>query len=501
MAGREGVSRRRFLELAGAAGAAGAGALVGAGCLPKIAGQGEVRAAPRKPNVLFIAVDDLRTQLGCYGHRETRSPNIDALAASGVTFEHAYCQEAICAASRSSLLSGCRPDTTGIYGLQTPLRKAMPDVVSLPEQFKRNGYESVSLGKIYHHHSDDYPRGWSSKPWHAKGNWKGRGYHSPESHAQFAKVKKRTGMTLMGPSVECGDVADGDYPDGMTCAKAIEEMRRLKDKPFFLAAGFMKPHLPFNAPRRYWDLYDRSRLALPDPSQPKGAPDIAFTSWGELRAYTDIPAKGDLDEAKTRELIHGYYACVSYVDALVGRLTAELERLGLRENTVVILWGDHGWKLGEYGDWCKHTNFELDAHVPMLLAAPGARRGARTKALVEFVDIYPTLSELAGLDLPGHIEGTSMVPLLSDPGRAWKRAAFSQYPRGRTMGYSMRTDRWRYTEWRNKRTKDVTARELYDHSAHEIDRVNVADRPANAALVKELHAMMDAGWRAARPEA
>jgi len=227
---------------------------------------------------------------------------------------------------------------------------------------------------------------------------------------------------------------------------------------------------------------------------------MALTNWGELRAYSDIPATGDLDEAHTRRLIHGYHACVSFVDAQIGRILAELDRLDLRRKTVVILWGDHGWKLGEYGDWCKHTNFELDTHVPMLLSVPGRKAGRRCAALTEYVDIYPTLAELCGLAVPGHCEGTSMVPLLADPDREWKTAAFSQYPRRGAMGYSLRTPRWRYTEWIERRTKRVVARELYDHAKGAFAHANVVDQPEHAELVRELAGMMKAGWRAARPK-
>ena len=215
------------------------------------------------------------------------------------------------------------------------------------------------------------------------------------------------------------DVADEAYRDGAICQAALDALRQHQEDPFFLAVGFHRPHLPFVAPKRYWDLYDREQFPLPSHAKPAGAPAIAFDNWGELRAYSDISNAEILDEAKTRELIHGYYACVSYIDAQVGRLLEELDRLGLRDNTVVVLWGDHGWKLGDYGPWCKHTNFEFDTHVPLIFRAPGSP-AARDPALVEFVDIYPTLSELCGLDVPPHCEGVSLVPLLEDPERSWK---------------------------------------------------------------------------------
>jgi arylsulfatase A-like enzyme len=499
------MKRRDFLSLI-AAGTAGA-------ALSPVSSLSDRRAwgteSPKR-NVLFVAVDDLRPQLGCYGHEEIRSPNIDRLAARGLLFERAYCQQAVCAPSRASLLTGTRPDTTKIYNLSTPVRKAMPDVLTLPQHFRNHGYETVSLGKIYHHRNDDNGKGWSVPAWHPKGEWKGRGYVSAEAiHLMEERDATNPEKKGIGPPVDAADVADNGYPDGATADRAIQELRRLKDKPFFLAAGFYKPHLPFNAPKKYWDLYDRSRIQLPaNRDAPDGAPPFALTSWGELRQYVGIPRQGNVSDEQARELIHGYYACVSYMDAQLGRVLDELERLGLREKTAVVLWGDHGWKLGEYSAWCKHTNFELDTHAPLILSTPGRKNaGRKTRALVEFVDIYPSLCEAAGLPLPNHLEGTSMLPLFENPERRWKSAAFSQYPRGRSqasggrpvMGYTMRTDRWRYTEWVDRKTGEAVAVELYDHSNDPGENVNVADRPANRAVVAKLGKMLDAGWRAARP--
>jgi arylsulfatase A-like enzyme len=458
-------------------------------------------------NVLFIAVDDLRPELGCYGHPMVKSPNIDKLAASGMLFTRTYCQQAVCAPSRSSLLSGCRPDTTKIYDLYTPLRKAMPDILSLPQHFKNSGYRTITLGKIYHHRGDD-KIGWSEQP-----RTGGRQYCLPENLAYMGRrtaEARKLGIKdpikfynySRPPATEIADVADNAYHDGAMTDVAVEVLRKHKGKPFFLAVGFVKPHLPFNAPKKYWDLYDRSAIPMPDPNEPVDVPRYALTNWGELRAYSDMPEKGDLDEAQTRRLIHGYYACVSFVDAQIGRLLDALDRLNLRDNTVIILWGDHGWKLGDYGDWCKHTNFELDTHVPMILSAPDFAGGRKCHALTEFVDIYPTLAELCGLDVPKHCEGDSMVPLLRDPNRQWKSAAFSQYPRGRNiMGYSVRTDRWRYAEWRNRKTDEVVARELYDHSNDPFAHANVVDKPEHLPLVNGLAAKLRGGWKTARPPA
>lgn len=489
------ITRRGFIS-----GAVG-GALLG-GLLSRVCAGVEAK----KLNVLFIAVDDLRPQLGCYGQRQIKSPNIDRLAGEGLLFERTYCQQAVCAPSRASLLTGLRPDSTGIYDLNTPVRKALPDVVTLPEHFKKNGYETVSIGKIYHHPQDDM-QGWTVEPFRAgtfpKGKWKGRGYLTQEAVEQMqAYNREHPNQAGRGPAFEGADVADNAYPDGANTDRAISELRRLKDKRFFLAMGLYKPHLPFNAPRKYWDMYAPEDINLADnPFAPKNAPSYALTNWGELRNYAGIPKKGACPEDLARKLIHGYYACVSYIDAQVGRLVDELDRLDLRSKTVVILWGDHGWKLGEHGLWCKHTNFELDTHVPMIISVPGMEAaGKRTKALTEYVDIYPTLCEVCGLGLPGHLEGKSMKPLLSEPEKQWKYAALSQYPRGKIMGYTMRTERFRYTEWEERATGRVVARELYDHRVDADENENVVDKDEYRDEVKRL-ALMLAGhnWRKKAP--
>ncbi len=458
-----------------------------------------------KMNVLFIAVDDLRPQLGCYGQKQIISPNINRLASQGMVFERAYCQQAVCGPTRASLLSGVRPDTSKIYGNNTPVRKAMPDVVTLPEHFKNNGYETLSIGKIYHHPDDDR-QGWSAEPYRAgtfpEGAWKGRGYLTKEAIAQMEKYNKAyPKMQGRGPAFEAADVPDSAYPDGCNTDYAIKQLNRLKDRPFFLAMGLYKPHLPFNAPKKYWDMYRPEDIKLADnPFIPKDAPSYATTNWGELRNYYGVPKKGPCSDELARQLIHGYCACVSYIDAMIGRLLDELERLRLRDNTVIILWGDHGWKLGEHAGWCKHTNFELDTHVPMILSVPGMKTaGKRTRALTEYVDIYPTLSEICNLPTPGHLEGLSMVPLLKEPDLPWKKAAFSQYPRGKVMGYTMRTRSFRYTEWKNRETGKVLARELYDHRKDPQENVNVAARSEYEEDVQRLSRMLKSGWRAALP--
>jgi iduronate 2-sulfatase len=479
-----------------------------------------------KPNILFIAVDDLRPELGCYGRDYIKSPNIDRLARAGMVFNHAYCQQAVCSPSRSSLMMGTRPDTTKVWDLVTHFRTALPDVVTLGQHFKQQGYFVQGMGKIYHGGYDDPPT-WSV-PWQTP---KAIKYALPENRAldqrQYegepdgdAKTKSRkkaraatavsSGPDTRGPAFEGTDVPDNMFQDGKVAELAVSTLRDLskKPEPFFLAVGFIKPHLPFVAPKKYWDLYDPARIQLaPNKFRPRDAPDYAILPGGELRNYHGIP-EGSIPDDLARQLKHGYYAAVSYMDAQVGKVLDELDRLDLRRNTIVILWGDHGWKLGEHDAWCKHSNCENDTNAPLIISVPGMKNaGGRTDALVEFVDIYPTLAELASLPLPKHLEGASFKPLLDDPTRPWKSAAFSQYPRnagkaggGSLMGYSMRTERYRFTVWvaRNDHTK-VSAMELYDHQTDPQENTNLANLPASAVLVERLMAQGRRGWQGALP--
>ncbi len=440
-------------------------------------------------NVLFIAIDDLRPELGSYGKTFIHSPNIDALASSGLLFENAYCQQAVCSPSRTSLLTGLRPDATRVYDLTTHFRKNIPDVFTLPQFFKQNGYHTEWWGKIFHATLLD------SISWTSQGlrlepenNW--RAYALEESH----RIAKANGNGR-GPAFEMADVQDNAYPDGQIADQAIRSLSELSDsaKPFFLAVGFYKPHLPFNAPKKYWDLYDPAFITLPDrQTPPDNAPALAGTNFGELRSYAGIPAKGNLSKEQAVELIHGYRACISYTDAQVGRLLEELKRTGLDKSTIIILWGDHGWKLGDYGMWAKHTNFEMDTRAPLIVSIPGMKnKGSKTNALVEFIDIYPSLCELAGLKSPAHLQGKSFAPLINDPKREWKKAAFSQYPRGDIMGYSMRTARYRFTLWRKINNPDeIVAYELYDLQNDPNSFVNIAIHPENDIIIKELSDMM-----------
>jgi arylsulfatase A-like enzyme len=495
-------------------------------------GLSAAQPAPR-PSVLFIAVDDLRPELGCYGKEYIKSPNIDRLAKAGMVFNRAYCQQAVCSPTRSSLMTGTRPDTTKVWDLITHFRTALPEVVTLGQHFKENGYFVQGMGKIYHGGYDD-PKTWST-PW---GTPKATPYALPENlklnQRQFEgepddaiapKAKKTkapaTGAGKLdettaakrnsrGPAYEGADVPDNTFQDGKVAELAVSTLQNLskKQEPFFLAVGFIKPHLPFVSPKKYWDLYDASKIQLaPNKFRPVDAPDYAILPGNEMRAYYGIP-EGSIPDDLARTLKHGYYAAVSYMDAQVGKVLDELDRLGLRENTIVILWGDHGWKLGEHDAWCKHSNCENDTNAPLILSAPGMKNlGTHTNALVEYVDVYPTLSELAGLPLPKHLEGLSFKPVLEDPARSWKTAAFSQYPRSAgkangsaLMGYAMRTDRYRFVVWvsRTDHSK-VDAIELYDHQTDPQENTNIAKQPANTELVQRLMAQWSKGWKGAIP--
>lgn len=459
--------------------------------------------AEERPNVLFLAVDDLRPALRCYGDPTAVTPNIDRLAARGLLFDRAYCQQAICNPSRASLITGRRPDTIRVWDLKAHFRDAMPDVITLPQHFKNHGYVTESIGKILHG---------SGRPAKDPPSWSVPATFDLANKIEDYLTDRNLSMngTKRG-ATDDADVDDDAYRGGKVTHAAVLAMRRLRDKPFFLAIGYRKPHLPFSAPKKYWDLYDREKIPPPATStHPNEAPELAVRSFKELEGYQDVPDEATIPLEKVRELRHGYYACVSFTDAQIGRLLDELEALNLANKTVVVLWGDHGFHLGEQGLWAKAYNYELTTRVPLILAVPGQKNvGQRTGALVEFVDVYPTLVDLCGLPMPGGLEGMSMKPLLDNPRRPWKKAAFSQFPRakagprhrgrGHTMGYALRTDQYRYVEWRTCKTGDVVARELYDHESEPREMRNLADRLEHAPLVRRLSEQLHAGWRAARP--
>jgi arylsulfatase A-like enzyme len=471
-----------------------------------LAGLQVAQAAPY--NVLFIAVDDLRPELGCYGHPTIKSPNIDKLASQGLRFDRAYCQLALCNPSRSSLLTGLRPETLGIYDLATNIRDRLPDVVTLPQLFKNNGYTSVRFGKIFHttngNHDDNVS--WSEVP----GSVAAKAPANASSETTTKKKKKGKAGTSTDPHANelpyaAPDCTDEALADGKVAADAIAAMRLLTNKPFFLAVGFHKPHLPFVAPKRYWDFYDAASLKLaPNPYLPKDTPEFASNDASELRRYKGVPKQGPISDTEARNLIHGYYACVSYTDAQVGKVLAELDRLGLRKNTIVILWGDHGYHLGEHGTWNKRTNWEIATRVPMIIALPNQKTaGQATAALVEFVDIYPTLAGLCKLRTPQNLEGTSFQPLIESPQRPWKTAAFSIYQKnipdvGNAFARAIRTADYRMVEW-STTNSTFKAYELYDHRKDHDENVNIAKLPENKQTLEGLIQQLHVGWRKAVP--
>ncbi|NJN24821.1 MAG: sulfatase [Cyclobacteriaceae bacterium] len=427
----------------------------------------------QKPNVLFIAVDDLRPELNLYGSSHIKSPNIDRLASEGLAFTHAYCNVPVCGASRASLLTGIKPTRNRYVQYHTYAQNDVPEAISLPEHFKNNGYVTISNGKIFHHR-DDIPESWSEPAWHPKsadGLW--QNYISEENRALTQTTENKRAWPYEWPLVE-----DSAYFDGKIANKTIRDLRRLKDtgEPFFIAAGFLKPHLPFNAPQKYWDLYPAETIALPDNYyRPENVPDVAIHNFGELRKYYGVPEKGPVSDEMALTLIRGYYACVSYTDAQIGRLLDALDELDMRKNTIVILWGDHGWQLGEHTMWCKHSNFDVAMRVPMIISAPGFEQGQVTDALAEYIDIFPTLSELAGLeDLP-QWQGRSFVPLLNNPDQKFKDVIYSRY----VDGESIISDNYLYTEYFDK-DNNYVGRMLYDHSTDPNENVNISEMPQHA---------------------
>ncbi len=432
-------------------------------------------ANPSKQNVLFIAVDDLRVELGCYGDALVKTPHIDRLASRGTLFRRAYCQQSLCNPSRASLLTGLRPDSLKVWDLPTHFRENFPQIVTLPQLFKMNGYFAQGIGKIFHNYrQDEYqgdPLSWSVPAvLHYNTHYNDTAQVEGDLPTNFATLEK----------TKCRDVPDEAYFDGRVASQAIEALRKMEGKPFFLAVGFWKPHLPFNAPKKYWDLYDRTEIKLPKHrNPPKNCPSYALTNY-------KMQAGKPLSDAQVLEARHGHYAAISYLDAQLGKVIDELDRQGLRKNTVVIFWSDHGLHVGERGLWSKRTNFELDTCVPLIIDSPAHHPEQVVNGLVELVDIYPTLIDLCNLTAPHKLEGNSLRPMLEDPQTKVKEVALSQTPRPsnsksvrysekppQVMGYSIRTDRFRYTEWQDFSTGEVQAKELYDHEADPQESNNI----------------------------
>ncbi|MEM7558582.1 MAG: sulfatase [Planctomycetota bacterium] len=509
----------------------------------------------QKPNVLFIAIDDLRPELGCYGLPIAVTPNLDRLASSGLLFNRAYCQQAICRPSRASLMTGTRPETTGLFHNYVALRELQPNILTLPQHFIANGYETSYVGKIFHNGDTDEAKSWSREPVKfIKGIKKPQGaFRLPENiklkadnykemHAKYGEAAKR-GLAS-GPAYEKADVPDHAYPDGYNTLLAIETMKEMAaaDKPFFLGMGFKLPHLNWCSPTKYWDLYDPKTIPIESEAKaPLGGAAMGLHASFELRVRSNIPKYGPISQELALTLKHAYLASTSYVDAQIGLLLETLDELELRENTIIVVWGDHGWHLGDMGVWGKATNYEIATRVPLMVSAPRMRvRGAKTDALVELVDIFPTLCDLCAISQPEHLEGHSFAPLLKKPDRAWKKAAFSQYPnpalrewaanplskgmretwfgplitdveqkimaqQGESwnrevfekhlMGYTMRTDRYRLVAWRDHRDPDSNPLfvELFDHASDPQETRNIADE--QPMIVARLLEQMNTGWQ------
>lgn len=462
--------------------------------------------AAAKPNVLLILVDDLKPTLGCYGDPVARTPHIDALAAHGLRFEAAYCNQAVCAPSRFTLMLGAHSTSSGLYDLGSDLRRALPDAVTLPQHFARHGgYRTESLGKVFHigHGNLGDPASFSQP--HFKD--KVIEYLAPSSNAGGKLTREEALFTNQeldnirnlprGAAFESPPAEDADYADGRVADETVRRLRAAKDRrekegtPFFIAVGFVRPHLPFSAPKKYWDWYDRTKLPMPEITEfPKGAPAVALKHGGEITAYKPVPEKDRIDEALTRKLIHGYYASTSYVDAQIGKVTAELHRLGLTENTIVVLWSDHGFHLGDHGIWTKHTNYEQANRIPIIMVAPGVTKpGTVTGQLAESVDLFPTLAELAGLPLPvgpQPIDGLSMVPVLKDPAARVRDHAYHAYPKNK-LGRAIRTERYRLVEWRGYDNNNAAEYELYDFKTDPLESENKAgSAPTVVARLKAI---------------
>lgn len=501
-----------------------------------------------KPNVLFIAVDDLKPELGCYGNTIVKTPNIDRLAKMGTVFLNNYCQQAVCGPTRASLMTGMRPDYTKVWDLKTKMRDVNPDIVTLPQYLISQGYITAGVGKIFHPSCTDKKsdeKSWSIPFMKASvtdypegmGEPAMKHYQNPETKAAInkddegekykkAKENDEASESVSGnvkPSSECLDVPDNAYEDGADALIAKASIIKLsKEKnPFFFAVGFRKPHLPFVSPKKYWDLYKREDMPIAE-FQEHAANEVflAYESSGELRNYTDIPAyatrskedlRAGLQIEKQKELIHAYYAAISYVDAQIGILLNTLDSLGTLNNTVIVLWGDHGWHLGDHDMWGKHTNFEQATRSPLIFAAPGLKSG-KTKSLSEHVDVFPTVCDLTNVPIPTFLQGKSLKPLMMNNKSSIMEYAVSQYPRklkgdqakklgyanGKLMGYSIRTEKYRYTVWLNNEFRStepysdsrVYAKELYDYVKDPLEKVNAVDNKEYTNVVKDLHAKL-----------
>ena len=504
----------------------------------------------QKLNVLFIAIDDLKPILGCYGDSIIKTPNIDKLAKRGTVFLSNYCQQAVCGPTRASLMTGKRPDHTKVWDLKTKMRDINPNIVSIPQYFSTKGYSTQGIGKVYDPRCVDKEidgPSWTVPYYKTDSKYYDTRWGEPalgryqlletkQLADQFVKEGLSQGMKKneaneyalkkIRPTTECIDVPDNAYNDGANILQAKDILIELSEQknPFFFAVGIAKPHLPFVAPKKYWDLYQRNKMPLAEyQEKPADAVDVAFHNAGEIRAYSDIAPLTAFSDTKNfgvtlpvdkqKELIHGYYAAISYTDAQVGILLNTLDSLGLSKNTIIVLWGDHGWHLGDHNLWCKHTNFEQATHAPLIISSPKIKQNT-TRSQSEFVDVFPTLCDLAGLEIPADLDGVSLKPVMKNANTAVKAFSVSQYPRSggdpeterlgyagaKVMGYSIRNNQYRYTIWMKNSFRSTTAfsadavmgEELYDYSVDPLEKKNVVhDKNYSSTSIELKSKMLD----------
>jgi len=454
-----------------------------------------------KPNVLLLYMDDLRPQLGCYGQTQIQSPNIDKLAKEGIQFNSAYCNVAVCGASRASMLTGIRPTKNIFRDYKVFVQEDTPNVTTLPQLFKQNGYTTISNGKIYHH-LDDRMSDWNEvwRPYAFDKNpdvlaptdwWQSLwcDYLLPKNRAIYKATNK-------GPAYEKAEVNDSDYIDGILTNKVINDLEELKNskQPFFLTAGFISPHLPFNAPALHWNKYPRNTIKKPyNDFVAKNAPKASISSSAELHQYTGIPPIGKkVSDSTAISLIHGYYATVSYVDALVGKILAKLKATGLDKNTIIVLVSDHGYNLQEHAQWTKWTSHRTSTQIPLIISSPFIGKSGTTNALTELVDIYPTLTELCNLEVPkNQLEGKSLVPILNNTSLKGKSHIFIN----NSNAYTIKTPKYSYTEYINKKNNQTFARMLYDHEKDPDENENIAELATYSTIVDKLHNELHRSYR------
>jgi len=492
-----------------------------------------------KPNILFVSIDDLRPSLGAYGDTIAITPNIDKLASEGIIFKEAFCQAAVCAPSRASLMTGVRPDSTRVWHLGDEFRKINPNTVTMPQYFSKFGYYTVNIGKIFHNYMPDSiswdepdlrPKRYLKKDWLKRD---GETFYISESVNKSQTIKRDSLLKLKpkryadgwntGPAWEAANVHDTMYYDGAQTELAKKTLTRLSklNKPFYLGMGYFRPHLPFAVPKKYWDLYDANKIPLPEnPEIPQKAPLYSMNSMYELRHYDGFSNIGHptssyrMCKDTIRTLRQGYYASISYIDTLLGGLIAHLKKLNIYENTIIVVWGDHGWKLGDHNSWGKMTNYNIDLKVPVIIRYPNQKeRGVQTNALIELVDLFPSLCELSGVEVPDYMQGSSFVPLTENPNLSWKKAVFSQFHRrpkvaadgNRYMGYSINTKKYHYIEWyswnykKSSRGKLKTT-ELYDRENDPYETLNIADKDGMQEIKAQLSKQLLEGWKNALPQ-